>query len=106
MRYIYDTGPRLSFDEIVNLNKGDTIFEVEYGTIIKVKLLTKPIVTTEDDRRQVRFTGECHILESSEWKELEQVNFLASENYMNYAPKLHAKVTKYHVETYEEVELT
>lgn len=111
MRYIYDTGPRLSFNEIVNLNKGDTIFEVEYGAIIKAKLLAKPIVTTDGDLRKVTFAAECYILESSGWlessvwKEVEEVNYLVSENYMSYGPKLHAKVVKYHSETYEGVEL-
>lgn len=78
----------LGFEEVVELKVGDIIYECEAGTNIGVRVLEVPTIT-EEGSRQARWTAEVVSDSGGSWKAGETIDYLCTERYMHYGPKLY-----------------
>ena len=91
----------LGFNDLANFEIGDAFYEQDFGIIGKSVVISKPVVSMNDDMKQVRFSAKVNDFDktSETWGEERVVEYLATDGYMHYGGKFYKSFAKWNYET-------
>jgi hypothetical protein len=86
------------FDEIANMHVGEVFYECQSGVNIVAMCITRPVVTSEADRRVVQFQARNLVSH-------DEIGYMVTEGLMHYGPRLYTRPEYVHVVSPSEVEI-